>query len=228
MHKTDKKAAVPTVNDALRLDTRSRAALAQGRLGPVHRRRLHAVRVKHGAAAGLSGLIVLLGAHLGVMSLEWYPGVIALLGVTVIALIGLAGLVKYGTLLYQVRTDLRAGQVAVIEGRIEQNPSSAYMNAIRRYHYGLRVIGREGVRDFDAVGQRVFLAFKNGEPYRIYYAPRSGMLLGADWLRGTDDVFLPADDAESAAPDAEAYTMDETATTSIELGDDGEIRSAPG
>jgi hypothetical protein len=33
------------------------------------------------------------------------------------------------------------------------------------------------------VGTDVFLAFKNREPYRIYYAPGSNTILSAEWLR---------------------------------------------
>ncbi|HEX2908356.1 MAG TPA: hypothetical protein VHO69_15900 [Phototrophicaceae bacterium] len=33
------------------------------------------------------------------------------------------------------------------------------------------------------VHQDVFLAFKNGEPYCLYYAPHSRTLLSAEWLR---------------------------------------------
>jgi hypothetical protein len=34
-----------------------------------------------------------------------------------------------------------------------------------------------------AINKPIFLAFKNGDPYRIYYAPHSKTLLSAEWLR---------------------------------------------
>jgi hypothetical protein len=33
------------------------------------------------------------------------------------------------------------------------------------------------------VNKETFLAFKNGEPYRVFYAPNSKRILSAEWLR---------------------------------------------
>lgn len=41
------------------------------------------------------------------------------------------------------------------------------------------------------VKKAVFLAFKNGDPYRVYYTPHSKSILAAEWLRG-DDPFTDA------------------------------------
>jgi hypothetical protein len=53
------------------------------------------------------------------------------------------------------------------------------------------VTGNKSLRYSLAVGDAqfyvqkpVFLAFKNGDPYRIYYAPAAKMIVSAEWLRG--------------------------------------------
>ncbi len=49
------------------------------------------------------------------------------------------------------------------------------------------------------VGKQTFLAFKNGDPYRIYYAPNSKRIVAAEWLRGEDNLLLDDDDLDEAA-----------------------------
>ena len=49
------------------------------------------------------------------------------------------------------------------------------------------------------VGKPTFLAFKNGDPYRIYYAPNSKRIVAAEWLRGEDNLLLDVDDLDEAA-----------------------------
>lgn len=49
------------------------------------------------------------------------------------------------------------------------------------------------------VGKQAFLAFKNGDPYRIYYAPNSKRIVAAEWLRGEDNLLLDVDDLDEAA-----------------------------
>ena len=49
------------------------------------------------------------------------------------------------------------------------------------------------------VSKQVFLAFKNGDPYRVYYAPNSKRIVAAEWLRGEDNLLLDVDDFDEAA-----------------------------
>ncbi len=48
------------------------------------------------------------------------------------------------------------------------------------------------------VSKQVFLAFKNGDPYRVYYAPNSKRIVAAEWLRGEDNL-LEINDFDEAA-----------------------------
>ncbi|MBK8029121.1 MAG: hypothetical protein IPK17_06325 [Chloroflexi bacterium] len=43
-----------------------------------------------------------------------------------------------------------------------------------------------------------FLAFKNGDPYRLYYTPHSHTILSAEWLRDDDPFVERGDDAAQA------------------------------
>ncbi len=45
------------------------------------------------------------------------------------------------------------------------------------------------------VSKGAFLAFKNGDPYRIYYAPNSKRIVSVEWLRGEDNLLRPGDEA---------------------------------
>lgn len=92
--------------------------------------------------------------------------------------------------------DLVDRWVAEIEGRVDLSVRAG-QNAASYY---LRVgDGEDSVRF--TVKQRAFLAFKNGDPYRIYYARRSQRLLSAEWLRENDDNLLEAqDEAASEEP----------------------------
>jgi hypothetical protein len=54
------------------------------------------------------------------------------------------------------------------------------------------VTGNKSLRYSLAVGdvqfyveKPIFLAFKNGDPYRIYYAPAAKIIVSAEWLRGS-------------------------------------------
>lgn len=92
--------------------------------------------------------------------------------------------------------DLVDRWVAEIEGRVDLSVRAG-QNAASYY---LRVgDGEDSVRF--TVKQRAFLAFKNGDPYRIYYARRSKRLLSAEWLRENDDNLLETPDiAASSEP----------------------------
>ena len=81
--------------------------------------------------------------------------------------------------------DLRENRVAEAEGRVDlsvravQNAASYYLR-IGDMRFGVK--------------QAAFLAMKNGDPYRIYYARRSKRILSVEWLRENDDNLLPVTD----------------------------------
>ncbi|MBK8029120.1 MAG: hypothetical protein J0M07_23545 [Anaerolineae bacterium] len=83
----------------------------------------------------------------------------------------------------RITRDLKMG-VQVAEGRVELDTTPAQNSA----SYRVKVDGRK----FN-VQKRAFLAFKNGDPYRIYYAPNTKMILSAEWLRD-DNPFIETDE----------------------------------
>ncbi len=85
--------------------------------------------------------------------------------------------------------DLSDNQAAVSEGRVDLLLSNAQYGS----EYFLRV---ENVRF--TVTQNAFLAFKNGDPYRIYYTPRSRKILSVEWLR--EDANLLDEDERFSLP----------------------------
>lgn len=103
----------------------------------------------------------------------------------------------------RLRADLRDDQVLSAEGRISL-----------QLEYFLNV----GDKRFP-LKERAFLAFKNGDPYRVYYSQRSKRLLSVEWLRENDDNLLetPPDSAietRNARDDAED---DPAATVNLKL-----------
>lgn len=70
--------------------------------------------------------------------------------------------------------DCKRGIVHSAEGRIKLDVAES------KQEFGYRVYIQD-VR-FE-ISKRVFLAFKNNDPYIIYYAPRTKRILSAEWLR---------------------------------------------
>ena len=96
----------------------------------------------------------------------------------------------------QMTRDLQAG-VQVAEGRVE-------LDTIPRRKRTVYLVKLDGQKF--KVQKQTFLAFKNGDPYRIYYAPHSRTILAAEWLRDDDPFIARDDDAAQAisAPDDES------------------------
>ena len=61
------------------------------------------------------------------------------------------------------------------------------------------------------IKQNAFLTFKNGDPYRLYYAPYSQQILSVEWLRD-DNPFVEV--APDAAEDSEADSATDALTES--------------
>lgn len=80
----------------------------------------------------------------------------------------------------RIGRDIRERRIASIEGRIQIEFHSR--------NNGTSYYARMNGKRFE-IDKKTFLAFKNDDPYRLYYAPRSKVLLSAEWLR--DDPFLP-------------------------------------
>jgi hypothetical protein len=85
------------------------------------------------------------------------------------------------------RNDWVTGKVAALEGRVRLdigpgNPYSYYKIVVEGQTFGVR--------------KDVFLAFKNGDLYRIYYGPNSKWLLSAEWLRDESPQEISDGEAE--------------------------------
>lgn len=72
--------------------------------------------------------------------------------------------------------DLHKGDVQVVEGRVQVGERLFRRRGTPRYYVSLQGISWN-------VGYIVSSAFKNGDPYAIYYAPHSKTILSAEWLR---------------------------------------------
>lgn len=80
--------------------------------------------------------------------------------------------------------DLEENLVSVMEGRVDLSVVTGRNSAA----YSLQIDGLRFPLD-----RAAFLAFKNGDPYRIYFAPHSKHILSVEWLRDQedDDPFEP-------------------------------------
>jgi hypothetical protein len=72
-----------------------------------------------------------------------------------------------------INSDLRQRRSLSIEGRVSLDVGGG-----KGQSYTLMVENEQF-----AVNKNVFLAFKNGDPYRLFYTPYSKHLLSANWLR---------------------------------------------
>ncbi len=69
---------------------------------------------------------------------------------------------------------IRRGNLESVEGRIQLNTTASNSRQL----FTISVQNQK----FN-IKKNVFLAFKNGDPYVIYYVPRSKSILSAEWLR---------------------------------------------
>ncbi len=71
----------------------------------------------------------------------------------------------------RVKADLDGAEVRIVEGRVSLDVKSNQDLSIRIRNQKFRV------------KKEVFLAFKNGDPYVIYYTPNTRAILSVEWLR---------------------------------------------
>lgn len=152
------------------------ADLAANETGEYSRRQIDALkrrRVLSGVAFTSAGAVVsALALLIGMVAAS---GSGAMLAVFIAALLALTVIVTVINAL-RVTRDLRDG-ARVVEGRVE-----LATNQGEQANYYFVNVERVKFR----VKKSVFLAFKNGDPYRLYYAPHSKSILSAEWLRDDD------------------------------------------
>jgi hypothetical protein len=176
-----------------------------GQLGPNQRERLQRMRqtaqVNGSVASGIGLLLILGGLGLTVI------GFLGAIGLVIVGLIFMAGgmqvFLRNGRWILRTGKaqllDQQEGRVERIEGRVSLDVQTAGGRG-NAAEYTVRLEGRDW-----SVTREVFLAFKNGDPYALYYAPRSGVVLAAEWLREPPpEMGSPAD-----AEDVEQVDMQE-------------------
>lgn len=125
------------------------------------------------ALLAITSVLIALGFY-------WYTAHIAA-PLAVLAIAGGLLLALEGPKLRRLRHDLREAAVLAAEGRIDL-ALDARQNKVE---YFLRV---EGIRF--PISKSNLLALKNGDPYRIYYTPRTKRIVAVEWLRDGNDDFV--------------------------------------
>jgi hypothetical protein len=130
---------------------------------------------------GISALVAAVGLMILLLmtqSIEKFPADVTFL------LVASGGGVIGGLILYfglkakRLSTDLREKRLTAVEGRIDLSLTGGQYTS-----YTIRVADLH----FPAK-KEAFLAFKNGDPYRIYYAPHTKRILSVEWLREDDNL----------------------------------------
>jgi hypothetical protein len=75
---------------------------------------------------------------------------------------------------YNYHRDFTQNRAEVVQGRMNLD----VWDKSRYITYAIKIQDQRWIVEKD-----VFLAFKNGDPYAIYYAPHSKTILSAEWLR---------------------------------------------
>jgi hypothetical protein len=101
--------------------------------------------------------------------------------------------------LHQFDNDLK-GNVLPMEGvvKLDVITNKIHTNVSSGVAYSIRINDRKL-----NVEKKAFLAFKNGDPYRIYFTPNTKKILSAEWLYDVqDDNYLEDEnhDQETIAP----------------------------
>ena len=134
--------------------------------------------------AAQTSVVTLLGVIIALIMLLVavnVANVLLLLLILAVFFIGFALLIG-GIPTLQITRDLQQG-VRAVEGRVELDMTSSQNGTF----YVMKVEGKKF-----KVMKPTFLAFKNGDPYRIYYAPYTDTILSVEWLRD-DNPFEAAD-----------------------------------
>lgn len=183
-----KQKAGLSVMRALKLSEDDLDANQGGKLGKSQQNRLAQQRLGFGVTFILFMGLFLAAFYATLISLNLVPDFIFPL---LIAGLFAAGMYQTGRKVYDLHHDLQTGDIATIEGRVELMLNETYTQYGKISQHHMRI----GQMKFP-IDKNVLMAFKNDEPYQVYYAPHSKVLLGAEWLR-EDNPFLPEED-ESA------------------------------
>lgn len=127
----------------------------------------------------LFGALVVFGGGASIYTSGGQPSGLLTAAFVMLVVVGILAL-YYWFRNQRASADLREQKVSVVEGRVELRAVSSGESSTA---YSVRI----GEVQFPLKKQE-FLAFKNGDPYRVYYAPNSKKLLSAEWLRGDENL----------------------------------------
>jgi len=160
-------------------------SLSAGQVSALQQQRTRQIR----SIAVMCALVIALGLFVMVaVSIVTIPMLAFILLFVVVATL------NGGRSLRQLNQDL-GDRVAEVEGRVEQDLRSAEDGS---GDYFVRLDERKF-----RVKREGFLAFKNGDPYRLYYTPRGRKILSVEWLRD-DDPFIAVEERRLSATRADS------------------------
>jgi len=160
-------------------------SLSAGQVSALQQQRTRQIR----SIAVMCALVIALGLFVMVaVSIVTIPMLAFILLFVVVATL------NGGRSLRQLNQDL-GDRVAEVEGRVEQDLRSAEDGS---GDYFVRLDERKF-----KVKREGFLAFKNGDPYRLYYTPRGKKILSVEWLRD-DDPFIAVEERRLSATRADS------------------------
>lgn len=98
----------------------------------------------------------------------------------IFAFVEIGAFAQFGLPIPRYRQDAAGVAADSVQGHVRLSIGG---NSRKRIIYTITI---GGIRF--AVGKPILLAFKNDEPYAVYFAPRSRKLLSAEWLREPAEV----------------------------------------
>ncbi|MBI1257618.1 MAG: hypothetical protein GC204_09120 [Chloroflexi bacterium] len=161
---------------ALNFDEDDLAANAAGSLSQAQRADLDAEQRR--SALVVIFIVLPMIAWLGIGLYFGGLAAASLLILAILAPIFAIPVLIYAAKLFRLRRDAQAGDVRTAEGRVSLSMRAVSANNVQ---CTLKV----GDVKF-MVKEKAFLAFKNGDPYSIYYTPYSRRILSVEWLREAD------------------------------------------
>ena len=166
--KNDEEAAAVELQSALNFSTDDLAANQEGHLSAMQRGKLQATE-RRCMGVGIFGLLIIAWSVLNADG-----RIDVAIGQGNFAWLAIAGVSAFAWYKWkQYFDDISGPEIASLQGRVNLEIAGNKNTSLT-----LRLQDTKFT-----VNKNVFLAFKNGDPYRLYYAPRQKKILSAEWLR---------------------------------------------
>lgn len=178
---TKSKKKAPSLLEVFDLNSEDIAENAAGRLAVPQRKRLRQEQMRYWTGVGTALLLKVLTLLLygQLLTQDVSSAGLALVIAFAVAMSGFALWSAWKALILQM--DIQAGEVAAFEERVFMDVGQRPAGYMLTAHYALHGDGLTF-----PVEKTAFLAFQNGAAYRVYYSPRSKVLLGAERLHETN------------------------------------------